>query len=249
MKASETLSQEDFPFYDGAPAEIKGTGWLTIIASVLVALLALSLIPMRSFPYNLVPTLLFVGIPLLALRVVAGQHWSCLFRPLHLRSFVLMLLFGLATLVGSMAVGWVLQRFFELHSNPVADEIAVMSAVRIGEAFVATSIQLVGEELFGILPFLAVLWLCVKHLHLSRKLGILIALVVSGLLFGAAHLPTYDWHWAQSLIGVGSARIILTLAYITTRNLWVSAGAHIINDWAGFIFVLELGHVPINPEA
>ncbi|MBN7804564.1 CPBP family intramembrane metalloprotease [Agrobacterium rosae] len=249
MKASGTLSGQDLPFYDGMPVEIKGTGWLVLVASVLVAFLALTLSPLRSFPYNLVPTLLFVCIPLLALRVVAGRRWTCLFRPLHLRSFVLMLLFGLATLAGSMAVGWVLQRFFELHSNPVADEIAAMSAVQIGEAFIATSIQLVGEEMFGILPFLAVLWLCMKHLHMSRRSGILIALVVSGLLFGAAHLPTYGWHWAQSLIGIGSARIILTLAYIATRSLWVSAGAHIINDWAGFIFVLELGHVPITPEA
>jgi membrane protease YdiL (CAAX protease family) len=249
MNASGTLSGQDLPFYDGTPVEIEGRGWLVIVASVLVAFLALTLIPLRSFPYNLVPTLLFVGIPLLALRVVARQRWTCLFRPLHLRSFVLMLLFGLATLAGSMAVGWVLQRFVELHSNPVADEIEAMSDVQIGEAFIATSIQLVGEELFGILPFLAVLWLCVKHLHMSREIGILIALVVSGLFFGAAHLPTYDWHWAQSLIGIGSTRIILTLAYIATRNLWVSAGTHIINDWAGFILVLELGHVPITPEA
>ena len=27
------------------------------------------------------------------------------------------------------------------------------------------------------------------------------------------------------------ARIALTLAFIRTKNLWVAAGAHIINDW------------------
>nr|WP_245341706.1 MULTISPECIES: CPBP family intramembrane glutamic endopeptidase [unclassified Rhizobium] len=121
-----------------------------------------------------------------------------------------------------------------------------MSATQVSATLLVTGIQLVGEELFGILPFLAVLWLCVQRLHLSRRLGILIAVVVSSLLFGAAHLPTYDWHFAQSLIGIGFARLILTLAYIVTRNLWVSAGAHIINDWTGFVFVLEFGHVPIN---
>ncbi|CUX06785.1 hypothetical protein AGR1B_pa0059 [Agrobacterium fabacearum S56] len=54
---------------------------------------------------------------------------------------------------------------------------------------------------------------------------------------------------AQSLVGIGSARFIFTLAYIATSNLWVSAGAHIIKDWAGFIFVLELGRVPTTQEA
>jgi membrane protease YdiL (CAAX protease family) len=27
------------------------------------------------------------------------------------------------------------------------------------------------------------------------------------------------------------ARLILTWAYIRTKNIWVSTGAHIINDW------------------
>ena len=35
----------------------------------------------------------------------------------------------------------------------------------------------------------------------------------------------------QAIVVIGSARIALTLAFIRTKNLWVSAGAHIINDW------------------
>lgn len=239
-------SHIDLPFYNGKPVEIDGTGWLVLMASVAIAFLALTLIPFRTFPYNLVPALAFVGIPILALHRGAGRQWTCLFRRIGFRSAALMALFGAATLVGSMAIGWILQRFFELQSNPVADQFAAMSASEIAATLLVTGIQLVGEELFGILPFLAVLWLCVQHLRLSRRLGILMALVISGLLFGAAHLPTYDWHWAQSLIGIGFARVILTFAYIVTRNLWVSAGAHIINDWTGFILVVEYGHVPIN---
>ncbi|QWW76498.1 CPBP family intramembrane glutamic endopeptidase [Agrobacterium pusense] len=239
-------SDRDLPFYNGKPVEIDGTGWLVLMTSVVIAFLALTLIPFRSFPYNLVPALAFVGIPILALHRVAGRQWTCLFRRVGFRSAALMLLFGAATLVGSMATGWILQRLFELQSNPVAGQIAAMSASQMAATFSVTGIQLVGEKLFGILPFLAVLWLCVQRLNLSRSLGILIALVIAGLLVGAAHLPAYDWHWAQSLIGIGFARVILTLAYIVTRNLWVSAGAHIINDWTGFFLMVEFGHMPIN---
>ena len=239
-------TDRDFPFYNGKPVEIDGPGWLLVIVSLASALLVLTLVPLRTFPYNLIPSLLFVAVPVLALRKVAGPHWNCLFRPVGFRSVGLMVLFGVATLLGSMAMGLVLQQFFELYSNPVADAMAAMSATQVSATLLVTGIQLVGEELFGILPFLAVLWLCVQRLHLSRRLGIVIAVVVSSLLFGAAHLPTYDWHFAQSLIGIGFARLILTLAYIVTRNLWVSAGAHIINDWTGFVFMLEFGHVPIN---
>jgi len=30
---------------------------------------------------------------------------------------------------------------------------------------------------------------------------------------------------------IGTARLVLTLPWILTKNIWVSTGAHIINDW------------------
>ncbi|MDZ7936908.1 MAG: CPBP family intramembrane glutamic endopeptidase, partial [Rhodoferax sp.] len=41
-------------------------------------------------------------------------------------------------------------------------------------------------------------------------------------------------NWAQCLLIIGSARLVLSLAYLKTRNLWVSTLAHIINDWVLF---------------
>jgi membrane protease YdiL (CAAX protease family) len=35
----------------------------------------------------------------------------------------------------------------------------------------------------------------------------------------------------QCLVVIGSARLVLTWAYVSTKNIWVSTGAHIINDW------------------
>jgi membrane protease YdiL (CAAX protease family) len=82
----------------------------------------------------------------------------------------------------------------------------------------------------------------------SRRTGVLIALAGSSLLFRAAHLPTYDWHWGQAFGIIGTARVVLTLAYIWTKNLWVSAGAHVINDWTGFSITFIGGHLPIGTE-
>ena len=36
----------------------------------------------------------------------------------------------------------------------------------------------------------------------------------------------------------GHARLILLLPYIMTKNIWVSTGAHILNDWTLFIIAL-----------
>ena len=46
-----------------------------------------------------------------------------------------------------------------------------------------------------------------------------------------AHLPTYDWNILQCLVVIGGARLILSLAYIKTKSIWVSTIAHVLNDW------------------
>jgi membrane protease YdiL (CAAX protease family) len=44
---------------------------------------------------------------------------------------------------------------------------------------------------------------------------------------------------------IGSARMVLTLPWILTKNIWVSTGAHIINDWMLFLMAL-LGAGPVG---
>lgn len=239
----------DYPYYAGLPVQLEARHWLILMAGLALGFAALVLMPMASFPLDLIPALLFLGIPLLALRWVAGPYWTALFRPVGLRQVGQMVLFAVLTLAGSMAVALVLRQFVSFSDNPVSLQLAEMTVPELAGRLIPTIPQLIGEELFGILPFLAVLWLCVTHFGLSRRTGIAIALVTSALIFGAAHLPTYDWHYGQALIGIGSARIFLTLAYMATRNLWVSAGAHILNDWTGFLFAFAVGHAPIAAES
>lgn len=238
----------DFPFYDGQPVRLGGSDRLMLMASLVLALALLTLIPLRDFPQNLIPALLFLAIPLLALRHVAGPHWTALFRSVGLWQCCQMVLFAVLTFGGSIAVGLILSQFLTFNDNPVSDSFGGMTTAALVARLIPTIPQLIGEELFGILPFLAVLWLCVTRLGLSRRLGIVAGLIVSALVFGAAHLPTYDWNWGQALIGIGSARVLLTLAFIATRNLWVSAGAHILNDWTSFLFAFSAGHAPIGTD-
>lgn len=91
-------AKPDFPFYNGRPIPFEGRDWLLLMGSLAVALAVLTLLPLRHFPQDIVPALLFLAIPLLALRHVAGPHWTALFRPVGLREIGLMLLFGLLTL-------------------------------------------------------------------------------------------------------------------------------------------------------
>jgi hypothetical protein len=67
---------------------------------------------------------------------------------------------------------------------------------------------------------------------------VILAWLLTAVWFGAAHLPTYGWNFAQAFIVIGGARLVLSLAFIRTKNLSVSSGAHILNDWTLFTFAL-----------
>ncbi|EWY41565.1 CAAX amino protease [Skermanella stibiiresistens SB22] len=239
-------ARADFPYCDGHPVPITGRGWVLLMLSVAVAFTALITIPAETFPATLVPASLFAAIPLLALAHLTKRHWTALFGPVGLKQVGQMFLFGILAIIASLAAGVTVYLLGSVASNPVVAGMGAMSGTAFVLRLIPTLPQLLGEELLSILPFLALLWLATSHLGLSRTAGIAVALLGSSFLFAAAHLPTYDWHWAQCLGVIGTARVILTLSYIWTRNLWVSTGAHIINDWSEFTFAFAASHVPIG---
>ena len=91
--------------------------------------------------------------------------------------------------------------------------------------------ELVGGVDISSLRFLKILWYFHSRVGLSRNASVLAAWLLSAIAFGLLHLPTYDWNFVQCLVVIGSARLVLTWAYVATKNIWVSTGAHIINDW------------------
>ena len=241
----------DLPYCDGRPVDIAPLGWLALLGSVIIGFAALITLPFPSFPLNLLPAVVFTGLPLLTLAWVTGGRHTALFGRFGIKEVALALGFGLLTMLISMLVGLILLRFTTMNANPTAGVLAGIGAVDLVGFMIRTAIQLVGEELMTVLPLLAVLWLCVGKLGLSRRYGLVVAVLVSTAWFAAVHLPTYDWNLIQCFGGIGAARLVLTAAFLVTRNLWVSAGAHIVNDWTEFLLptLLAGGHTPIDPGA
>ncbi|MFE5294277.1 type II CAAX prenyl endopeptidase Rce1 family protein [Isoptericola sp. NPDC056618] len=81
----------------------------------------------------------------------------------------------------------------------------------------------------------------VSVLHLSRRSSLVLAVVVSTLLFAALHLPTSGWNVLQCVLVIGTARVILLVPYLLTKNLAASATAHMVDDWALFGSAAILG--------
>jgi membrane protease YdiL (CAAX protease family) len=148
-----------------------------------------------------------------------------------LREVKLMVVFALLNIVISMAVGAALAQLGPVAANAAIASAGEKSGVELIDFFAKVGVQLLGEELITILPFLAILAFSYNVIGLGRKVSVAIAWLTSAAAFGLIHLPTYDWNLLQCLVVIGSARIVLTWAYVWSKNLWVSTGAHIINDW------------------
>lgn len=238
----------DFPYYAGDPVLISGKGWLIIMVALAGAFVQLELLTFETSPANFVPAVIFTGLPLAALMAVTGWRPPALFRRFGPKGFLAGLGFALMTITSSIIVGYIVSTFIDLTANTSIADLATAGPLDLALFLGRTFIQLIGEELITILPLLAVMWLCVSRLRLSRRRALIIGFIISTLLFAALHLPTYDWNVVQCLANIGTARIVLTLAYVVTRNMWVSATAHIANDWSLFLMSFIGGHLPIGTE-
>lgn len=223
----------DFPFYRGVPVSLSAGQWLFVMAAVAAGFLVLVLpIPWPAGPLGaLIPAVLFPAIPLAALARVAPIHWKAIFGKVGGREVRLMFGVALLNIVVSMSVGALVRVLADVTPNAAVAQLDGMDTAGRLAFFARTIPQLLGEEVVTVLPFLAMLTLLSNRFGVGRKGAIVGAWLISSLLFGLIHLPTYHWNLVQCIVIIGTARMVLTLAWILSRNIWVSTGAHIINDW------------------
>jgi len=227
---------DDFPFYNDRPARISGGQWLFLLAMVVAGFLVLATTQsvFTRGATRFIPAILFFLLPMLALVWVTPGHWTAIFRKVTLHSVGWMVFFAALNILVTILVGYVVYKNAATTANPAMGLLAGQGAGDRVLFFLMTLPQLFGEEVLTILPLLAIAWLCHAKFGLSRRTALVLAWFLSAMWFGMAHLPTYGWNWLQCLVVIGSARLVLTLAYLQTKNIWVSFGAHVINDWTLF---------------
>ncbi len=224
----------DFPFYCGAPTKVTLRQWGVVVAVVAIAFMALALsasLTWERLIWPFIPAVALAALPLLALARVAPGHWACLFGQVRVRELRLMLGVAFLNIVISMGVGAIVLSLTQVADNSSTAQVAGLDTAGRIAFFAKTIPQLLGEEVITILPFLALLQWLTQSLGWGRKAAVASAWVCTSVLFGLLHLPTYDWNWVQCIVVIGGARMVLALPWIMTKNLWVSTGAHITNDW------------------
>ena len=221
----------DFPFYNGVPIELSVGKWILVWASVAVGFLALIFIPQPNNLVAILPRALFVVIPLAVLALVAGRHWSAIFRRVRLVDVGNMFFFAALNIVLTFAIGGLVSLFFPVAPNttiagagaagwptrsPSTSAAASSSSVKRSSSCCRSSPSCTSSS-----PRPAS-----RARRRSSSRG-------SSRRSGSVPrtCPPTTGTVVQAIVVIGSARIALTLAFIRTKNLWVSAGAHIINDW------------------
>lgn len=134
-------TKRDFPYYNGQPVEISPFGWLAVVASVAVGFALLIPLPFPSFPLNVIPAIVFTGLPLLTLAAVTGGRHTALFGRFGLKEIGLALGFGILTIAASLAVGLILAQFITMAANPTVNELADIGTVGLVGFLIRTFIS------------------------------------------------------------------------------------------------------------
>ncbi|MFN3837362.1 MAG: CPBP family intramembrane glutamic endopeptidase [Brevundimonas sp.] len=234
--------RRDYPFQPGTTAALSPIGWAVVMAGCLLGFAALMVIGAAApgTAGRWLSVLLFVGLPLVALRLAAGRRWMALFPPLTWRDVWIGLAFVPAVLIVSGLVALVVVHSGATTANPIIALLAGMKGWDLALFIVSTLPQLLGEELVTLLPFLGLMALFHGRLGADRRLAVAAAWLISALLFGALHLSTYGWNLAQAFAVIGVARLVLTLPFLITRSVWTSTITHVTHDWLLFGTVLLL---------
>lgn len=232
------VEKPDFPYYNGVPVWISGPRWCLVIGACAVAF-AMLCVPIRwNLVTQFVPAVCLFAVPLGALAYVAPSGWRALFRKVRWHEVKLMIGIAALDLLTAASVAIALRHLLHANSNPVGVGLRHADWATRMAALAEMVPQLFGEEFLAIVPLLALMYLCHHKLGWSRRTALVLSWLVSSLIFGLLHLYTYDWNVPQCLVLIGGSRIVLTLGYVRTKNIWVSTGAHILNDLA--IFSLSL---------
>jgi membrane protease YdiL (CAAX protease family) len=234
----------DFPFYAGEPARLSPARWSIALVGALLGV-AITIAPLghvlpASPWWGFVPVVVMVAVQLGALRLAAGKWWTALFREVHRFDVAVMIVVALANLVVSFLVSTIVVPLFGANANPGAQQAQGDAAQRVS-LYLTSLIEIMGEELFAIVVFLAILTLATR-IGVRRRGAVILAWLLSNAAFAACHLPVYQFNFAQAFLIIGVGSLGLTLAYIRTKNIWVSYGAHIIYDWILFSLAAASPH-------
>lgn len=124
-----------------------------------------------------------------------------------------------------------------LHETPATNSIKEQFNGSILDSFLMlfkTIFMLAGEEILVILPLIIFVSLLIHKTKISQSKAIIIATIITAIIFGAIHLPTYQWNIFQCFLVVALTRIPFTIVSLKSDSIIAGIIGHIAFDWIIF---------------
>lgn len=125
-----------------------------------------------------------------------------------------------------------------LHETPATNSIKEQFNGSILDSFLMlfkTIFMLAGEEILVILPLIIFVSLLIHKTKISQSKAIIIATIITAIIFGAIHLPTYQWNIFQCFLVVALTRIPFTIVSLKSDSIIAGIIGHIAFDWIIFL--------------
>ena len=215
----------DFPFYRNNPKLNIGK-WIILGISFIITMV-LIIIP-STFGVDF-KNLLYFLIPFIGFGIAVSWKYDLICKKFQRNDFKLIITLIVLELIFSIAIAFIMKSVFNIHgqTNPAIGNLDNIIF------WIKFPLQIFGEELLKIIPFLIFLTIFYKITD-NRKISIVISTVVALIIFGIMHLPTYN-NLIYSIIVIGFGSIFTMFGYLKTKNIFVSYLIHLLFDLIPFL--------------
>lgn len=212
----------DLPFLNGDPRFTTRNVVILLIGFLIAAVTPFIIPPTGNV---LLKSLIVTFAPLLTVVYVFKDDMSNIIRKPKLKD-ILIVVIGLIMMMALDYISAIMISVLGLH---VLTDSAVNGSPL--SMFVRLLIQLLGEELIKFIPLIIVTAYLYKSI--GRKAAIVVAIIISQIIFSLIHIPAYGFSILFLLIAIGLESIALPLVYIRSKNLMLCYLVHLIFDlWA-----------------
>ncbi|MGL4670181.1 MAG: CPBP family glutamic-type intramembrane protease [Methanobacteriaceae archaeon] len=220
----------DFPFYNNNP-HLTTKKWIIMVIGLilfqLLAFLPADLIPIDS---TVTGALYFL---ILVISFGLASDWNFNLIVKKFKKWDIFIILGLLILgyIYSMGVAILLHQIgIFTNPNPAIESLHSLAF------WIGFPLQIFAEELLKIMTFLIVLGV-IYNLSSKRKFSILIATLISIIIFGLLHINAYG-NIVSILLIQGLGAIFMMFAYFKTKNILVSYVIHLLTDAIIFVILI-----------
>lgn len=225
---------EDFPFYNGIPKLSIGEWVILALAPILMGLIILT--PTSWIPYyNSIPNsaiqVTYFLVTFIPIAYVCHGKLGLLFKKPRLNDFKVIIICVILYIVWGLLVNYIGSSLgFTVSANAISKTpLSILDGVFI-------AIQLMAEDFFKVSILLIGMGL-IYNFTKNRKSALVFGVFASMMIFGLAHMTSYDNNLFQCVVTIGIGTVIHLYPYLKTKNFVNTYITHIIIDLGVLTFI------------